>query len=165
MIVAVTGTTNGGTETARSELSDRVAGPTLVALAEPTIEESNGYFGREMRIDPGTWNGGEAVEYEYQWQRCEASECVDIVEATGSVYRPVVDDTEHTLRVVVAARTESGRGYATSDPTATVEFAGPMNTVAPLLTGDALEGEVLETDGGDLERGRTAVAGIRMAAV
>ncbi|HEX4463958.1 MAG TPA: LamG-like jellyroll fold domain-containing protein [Solirubrobacterales bacterium] len=149
LAVAVTGSTSSGSETVESEPSDVVAGPSLLATAAPSIEETASPLGEEMRADPGTWSGGTGARYSYQWQRCESEAgCVDIPEADGAVYWPGEEDAWRTLRVAVTARTENGRGYATSTPTPIIESALPANTVLPRLLGVAREGEILEGDGG-----------------
>ena len=69
--------------------------------------------------------------------RCDAAgdNCADIPGATGSTYDVTSDEVGGTIRVVVTATNAAGSADASSDPTAEVAPAPPVNTAIPTISG------------------------------
>ena len=84
------------------------------------------------------------------WQRCDLAgdNCVAIPGATGTTYTLTGDDVDATIRALVTASNAGGVAGASSVPSATVTIDPPSNTVAPVITGDLVDGETLTTDDG-----------------
>ena len=100
-----------------------------------------------LTADPGAWSGTGPFSYEYQWRRCDSagSNCSNIKEATATTYAVAAADVGHTLRVRVTATGSSGRGTATSAPTAVVpaSASAPVNASPPTISGTPQEGQAL----------------------
>jgi hypothetical protein len=86
--------------------------------AAPTVS-GTAQVGQTLTASSGSWSGSTPITYTYQWQR----EGTDIAGATGSTYKPVVADVEHTLDVLVTAHNSAGTKSVASGPTATVTAA------------------------------------------
>jgi alpha-tubulin suppressor-like RCC1 family protein len=92
----------------------------------------------------GTWSGGGAISYFYQWQRCESpGSCTNIVTGTEQTYKAVFADVGMKLRVVVTAVNGAGSGEATSAESAAVAGIGPKNETLPTISGSPVEGQLL----------------------
>ena len=81
---------------------------------------------RTLSATRGTWTGPDNM-YGYQWQRDFGEGYVDIAGATGSAYTLTVADVDATVRVLVIATNPDATIVETSEPTAPVLAAGPLN--------------------------------------
>jgi lysophospholipase L1-like esterase len=144
---AVSATNSGGTTTATSDPTAVVtqAPPTNTAL--PTISGTV-QQGQTLTASPGTWTG--TPSYTYQWLRCagNGAGCGPVAGATGSTYLLGSNDVDSTIRVSVTATNSGGAASATSAATAVVKDP-PVNTVLPVISGPAHEGQTLVTTTGD----------------
>ncbi len=103
----------------------------------------------------GTWANA-PTSYAYQWVRCdpvgELTSCTDIARATGSgAYTLQNADAGATLRIKVTAT--NGNGSTTIWSEATEVITGgtgspPVNTVAPVISGVPVQGQVLSVSNG-----------------
>ena len=148
----VTAANAAGATASSSAATETIAGaggpaPTLVS--EPIIA-GEPEVGEELTASTGTWSG--AAEYEYLWQRCDASgrECEHIPEADETSYVAVEEDVDHVLSVeVVALAEDESSSYAFASTSQSVRAAGgPANTEAPSLEGADQVGSTLSVDPG-----------------
>ncbi|HMS71487.1 MAG TPA: amidase domain-containing protein [Baekduia sp.] len=142
---------NGGGPSAESSLpTDVVAASVLQNTAPPTITGTV-RDGSLLTGDAGTWTSTPTgILYSYQWRRCDAggANCTNIDDATDSTYTAQPDDVGGTLRLLVSAQAGWGTRVKTSDQTSVVEALPPSNSVEPVLSGDAIDGQTLSTDNG-----------------
>ena len=68
--------------------------------------------------------------------------------ATGTTYTLTAADLDATIRALVTASNAGGVAGATSVPSATVTVDPPSSTVAPVISGDLVDGATLTTDDG-----------------
>ncbi len=110
--------------------------------------------GQILRTTRGTWTGTEPIEYEYRWYRCEgrgaadASDCRRIANANDATYELRQADAGFRMRSQVIGRNADGQDTATSNPTAVVTSARPVNTTEPSISGTARVGSTLEANRG-----------------
>jgi hypothetical protein len=151
-VVRVTARGSRGGSTSATSAPTAVVRPAPVAPANTSLPTVSGTAreGESLSADPGTWSGTEPIAYAYQWQRCGALICEDVVGATASDYALSASDVGSTIRVRVTASNSVGFGTATSLATGMVEVApvAPANTSLPTVSGTAREGEVLTADAG-----------------
>ena len=146
VVVEVTATNAGGSTT---EASAPTAAPIAAAPpvnTEPPSVEGDAADGETLTANPGTWTGTPTIDYDYQWQRCDAdgSNCEDIAGETGETYTPGPGDIGHAITVVVTATNEGGTvAGPVADPTDAVVASPPADTIPPAITGDADVAETL----------------------
>jgi hypothetical protein len=120
-----------------------------VNTAVPTIS-GTAQVGATLTATTGTWTNS-PTGYAYQWRRCNAagSSCADITGAVTSTYVLTSADQGSTIRVVVTATNAGGSASATSAQTAVIAAQpAPVNTVLPVISGNAQVGSVLSTTTG-----------------
>ena len=84
------------------------------------------------------------MTFAYQWQRCSFSApCADIAGETARTYVERSADVGAYLRVIVTATNDAGTTSAHSDGTDVVTAVAPSNTVAPVVSGTAIDGQQL----------------------
>ncbi len=149
MRVVVTATNSGGSASATSAQTAAVAAIPLANTALPTIS-GTAQHGQTLTATNGTWTGSPTITYAHQWRRCDASgaSCSDISGATASTYVAQQADVGGTLRVVVTATNPGGSLSATSNATATVAAAPPVNTALPTISGTPQHGQTLTASDG-----------------
>jgi hypothetical protein len=138
--------------------------PTAVVSAPsgsgPVLEEAPSITGEtevgsQLTASSGIWSG--AVEYGYQWQRCDSSgqQCEPIERASEETYELTTDDIGSAIAVQVTAEGEDeGAGLASAGTGQSVRsVGGPANVSAPALEGVAQEGETLTVERGIWEGG------------
>jgi hypothetical protein len=147
--IEVTATTAFGATKAQSA-------PSPVILAAPPQPDGEPAIGGTLRDGQllsavSAWSGTPPIALSYQWLRCDAlaPTCADIAGATAATFRLVSADVGSRIRVRVGALNAGGGGVATSalpaagDPAALVAPDAPRATVAPVLSGTAMEGSTL----------------------
>jgi hypothetical protein len=97
---------------------------------------------RTLSATRGTWTGPDNL-YAFQWQRDFGEGYVDIAGATGSAYTLAVADVDATVRVLVTASNPDATIVETSEPTAPVLAAGPLNQAPPTVSGTVQRGLTL----------------------
>jgi len=135
------------------------AAPTNTAL--PTISGS-AVEGETLSASTGTWTES-PTSYGYQWRDCNSSgeSCANVSGATSSSYKLVAGDVGHKVRVVVSASNAGGSTPASSAATSAVAAAppsAPVNTVAPEVSGSAVEGQTLAATSGTWSGNPTSFA-------
>jgi hypothetical protein len=107
--------------------------------------------GETLTADRGGWTNN-PTSFAYRWQRCNAGgrSCSSISGATASTRVVTGSDVGRRLRVVVTARNAAGSSSAVSAPTDVVARRGPppVNTAAPVVSGDAEVGKTLTVSTG-----------------
>jgi len=108
--------------------------------------------GKALTASNGAWSGSPS-SYTYQWEVCNAAgeSCSNIAGATSASYKLTSSDVGHTLRVVVTASNSAGSTKASSAATAMVQPTAPADTVLPLVSGSAVEGQTLSASAGSWE--------------
>ena len=93
--------------------------------------------------DNGTWNNS-PTQFSFQWEDCPSGggNCSKITDGTSS-YTLQSTDVGSIVEVVVTASNAGGQGSATSNSTEPVLVAAPANSVAPVLSGTAQQGDKL----------------------
>jgi hypothetical protein len=149
--VAVTASNAAGSTLASSSQTQVVAPPPAppTNTSLPTISGTT-QDGQTLSGSTGTWSGTPPFTYAYQWRRCDTAgtNCVDVTGATGKTYALGPADVGKTIRVAVTATNRGGSTTATSDPTAVVAAAPPVNTSPPAIAGTAQQGQTLSASTG-----------------
>jgi uncharacterized protein YukE len=147
--VEVTATNLAGDDTANSTPSALVVPEPPNNTAAPDVLGST-QDGDTLSVDLGTWTGTAPLDYDYQWQRCDAvgANCVDISGATDDTYDLVADDVGHTIRIEVTASNSAGDDTATSTPSSVIVAQPLVNTLVPEIDGEPTNGQTLTADTG-----------------
>ncbi|MFL5964845.1 MAG: hypothetical protein ACJ757_18385 [Gaiellaceae bacterium] len=119
--VVVTASNADGKASATSAATDVVdskSGP--VNSVKPAVS-GTATVGQELRVSRGTWSPT-PTSYGYQWQRCSSTgtDCLNVADATSSVYGVRSADVDHRMRALVTARTSAGRSTVASTPSSVV---------------------------------------------
>jgi hypothetical protein len=99
-------------------------------------------LGSTLTSTTGTWSNNPAT-YSYQWYRGASL----IGGATSSTYVTVLADSTAIITCIVTATNVAGSANATSNAL-TMDNYAPVNTVAPVVSGTAVVGQVLTTTDG-----------------
>ncbi len=101
--------------------------------------------GSTLSCTTGTWTGTATITYAYQWTRTQ----VPISGATSSTYVSQAADIGYVVDCLVTADNGApGTVTTASSNGITVTVVAPVNTVAPAVTGDAVEGSTLTCSNG-----------------
>jgi hypothetical protein len=146
----VTASSPAGTAVAASAPSGQITNQ--VSLILPTITGSLA-IGSTASATTGSVGGGlgpAPLTYAFVWQRCDTVgyACVPVVGVTGPTYPVTNADSGHTLRVVVTATNTSGSATATSLATPVIGGLSPVNSVIPVIAGQAIIGQMLVVTSG-----------------
>ena len=118
LAVTVTAGNSGGS-------ASQTSAPTAVVIAvpsntsKPTVS-GKAKVGATLTAQPGTWTDA-PTGYAYQWQRCSASGCTNILGATSPTYTLTRADKGHPVRVAVTATNAAGSATANSAKTTSVK--------------------------------------------
>ncbi len=147
--VVVTATNGTGNASATSVQTTVVAPAPPVNTVLPVISGTL-RDGQVVSATTGTWTGTPVISFGYQWRRCDAAgaSCADIAGATSSTYTQVAGDVGGTLRVVVTGTNAGGSAGATSAASGIIAPAPPVDTVLPVISGTARDGQTLLTSNG-----------------
>jgi hypothetical protein len=143
---SVTATNSYGSD---SEVSNTitVANFAPVNTVAPTVSPSGTQStGTLITANVGTWAGTATIVYEYKWTR----NGVAISGATASTYTIQLADDGTTIRVEVKGTNAYGESgfIASSNSVSAVNAIAPSNTVAPVISGTAVVGQVLTSTTG-----------------
>jgi hypothetical protein len=108
----------------------------------PVISGSS-VIGSTLSSTTGTWAGDPVITYSYQWKRAG----VNIVGETNSTYVLVAADYNQAITCEVTATNAFGTASATSN-SITGTATAPVNTVAPVISGTAVVGQILSSTTG-----------------
>jgi RHS repeat-associated protein len=113
-----------------------------VNITKPTIT-GEPVQGKTLTEHHGTWENT-PTGYKLHWLQCDelGVGCLPIGGAEGETYKPTALDVGHAIRVEEVASNAGGSSEpATSDPTAVVKSAPPVNITPPTITGIAQKGQ------------------------
>jgi SPRY domain len=100
--------------------------------------------GRTLTTSNGAWSNN-PTSYAYQWFR---SPSTAIPGATAITYVLTSADVGQTIYAKVTATNAGGAATAQSNTTPLIAMGAPTNTVAPVVTGTATQGQTLTTTSG-----------------
>jgi hypothetical protein len=143
---SVTATNSYGSD---SEVSNTitVANFAPVNTVAPTVSPSGTQStGTLITSNVGTWSGVSPITYEYKWTR----NGVAISGATASTYTIQSADDGTTIRVEVKGSNAYGESsfIVSSNSVSAINAVAPSNTVAPVISGTAVVGQVLTSTTG-----------------
>jgi hypothetical protein len=123
--------------------------------AEPRISGTP-RVGEVLRTTRGSWASQVGqVTYQYRWYRCDgrgqpdASDCGRISNADNASYQLRAADAGFRIRSQVVATNRDGSATATSNPTAEITAAAPVNTTEPSISGSTQLGNRLTASPGE----------------
>ncbi len=154
--IIVTATNAGGSTPATSAQTAVVQAPPVQAPANTALPSISGTAqqGQALTAGKGSWSGS-PTSYGYQWEDCNTSgaSCANIAGATSGSYTLTSNDVGDTVRVIVTATNAGGSTPATSAQTSAVQAPAPpaqapANSVVPVVSGSAQQGQVLSTSKG-----------------
>lgn len=124
--VRVTATNADGNKTVASNPTDVIEAAGEVTNSEPPTISGNATVGSTLTANPGKWEGGNNLDFNYTWRRCDAegSACATITGANKKTYVVQQADRGGTLRVRVVAKSGNRSGSATSAATSRVTAGG-----------------------------------------
>ncbi len=135
--ILVTGTNPAGSAGQGSQPTALVQGGPVLNTAAPTISGTPQRTRKLTMTSAGAWTGI-GNKYIYQWQRSsDGVNWTNIAGATGKVYTLAVADGGDYVRILVTATNPDGSVGQGSQPTALVQSAAVVNTVAPAISGTA----------------------------
>ena len=135
--VLVTATNPDGIAVAASTPTATIHSAPPVNTANPALT-GTARRGSTLSGTLGSWTGA-GNTYSLQWQRSrdQGASWQAIAGATTATYALAVADVGATVRLVVTATNPDGTASQASDATATVAGDGPVNTIAPSISGTA----------------------------
>ena len=144
LLAAVTAACAAATALAHSSLA-----PENVSTPHVSGIEAEGSM---LTADKGLW-ANTPTSFVYKWQRCDTdgSACSrDIQTGSKNTYILTAADVQHSIRVVVTGVNGDGRGDTVpSEATRVISSkAGPKNSTAPAISGEATVGQQLTVSPG-----------------
>jgi Putative amidase domain/PKD domain/Concanavalin A-like lectin/glucanases superfamily/WD40-like Beta Propeller Repeat len=146
--VKATNAAGSATEYARSQYvypenstPESVVAPTISGVAKD---------GETLTAHHGEWHG-EPTSYSYQWLSCKVGQtkCDEITGATGETLEPTAELDGLQLTVEVTATNAYGSTTVRAEErTSAVVAIPPVNTALPEVTGEAVVGNQLKSNGG-----------------
>jgi hypothetical protein len=133
-----------------------VSGPTAAVInatapvnTTPPSISGSAVLGVQLTVSNGSWSGTPAPTFKYQWQKCDANgaNCADISGATAQSYTLAAADVGNKVLAIVTASNTAGSAAKASAVTGVVA-APPANTAKPVVSGNAMVGQVLTTTAG-----------------
>jgi hypothetical protein len=105
--------------------------------------------GQVLSVSNGSWTGS-PTGFAYQWQDCDSggAGCANVGGATGQTYTLQAADVGHTVRALVTASNAAGPSTPAASGVTAVVGAPPTNTSPPVVSGSAVQGQVLSTSNG-----------------
>jgi beta-lactam-binding protein with PASTA domain len=152
IVLRVTATNDYGSAYADSN-------PTVVVVAAPPRNKKLPTIaglvrdGVTLTASEGEWEGTAPFAFVFRWRLCDETgaleSCHDIEGANATSYTVTTADIGHTIRVEVTASNVTGVDVtATSPATGAAEPEPLTSTALPLVTGSAMVGQNLSSEGG-----------------
>lgn len=132
-----------GSTSANSNATATVQGVAPTNTVAPVVSGTT-TVGQTLSTTNGSWTATPTPTFTYQWQRNN----VNISGATSSTYVLVTADYNTNIRCVVTATNPAGIGSANSNSVGPIAGLAPVNTVAPVVSGNASSGQTLSTTNG-----------------
>jgi hypothetical protein len=141
--------------------SAMLAGTSSAAAAAPPVNRGEPQVtgaprvGEVLRTTRGTWISLDRVRFAYRWYRCDgrgqpnASDCGRIANADNATYVLRPADAGLRIRAQIVATNSDGSATATSNPTAEITSAVPVNTASPRISGSPVLGNRLTASSGE----------------
>jgi RHS repeat-associated protein len=159
--VLVTARHGAVASTAASRATARVRGEIPAPRTAPSVT-GRAAEGQPLTAGAGQWAGTPRLRFRVRWERCQPDEtaCVRIPDASSWAYTPTRADLGTRLRILVWAVNAQGRRSATSRLTRPVRASAsaghvvpmtsgaPVNTTAPAISGNLVDGQTLTTSSG-----------------
>ena len=136
--VTATNTIGSATATSNGILITTDVGQPPVNTVAPTISGTATVGSTLTLTSQGTWTGTAPITYAYNWQRDGVS-----IGSTGSSYVVQLLDSGKTITCRVTATNVDGVTNASSNSILIAASQSPVNTVAPVISGNTLVGSVL----------------------
>ena len=136
--VTATNTIGSATTTSNGILITADVGQPPVNTVAPTISGIATVGSTLTLTSQGTWTGTAPITYAYNWQRDGVS-----IGSTGSSYVVQLLDSGKTITCRVTATNVDGVTNASSNGILIAAAQPPVNTVAPVISGNTLVGSVL----------------------
>jgi hypothetical protein len=118
--------------------------------------------GKQLQAVAGTWTGSGAIQYAYQWYRCDpgGAHCKSIRGATKPTYTQVAKDVANTVGLAVRATDANGTTSAYSSLVGPVAAARSAlySTAQPTISGTPTPGQALQVNPGSWNQTPTAYA-------
>jgi len=140
-------------------VSAAAAAPGVPANTSAPALSGQPAVGTTLSVSTGSWSGS-PTGYAYQWQTCDPSgaRCANIAGASLAAYTLGTAEVNHTVRAVVTARNPVGSAAASTAASVLVKGAAPLNTAAPVLSGNAVQGQTLSASVGSWAGSPTSFA-------
>src|SRR5947209_3849726 len=132
------------------------AGPVLLTppapLAAPLVS-GTAQVGQVVSVSKGTWSTLSSLAYHYQWESCDSTGilCAPIAGATAHTYTVADPDVGDLLAATVTVTDSQGQSASDASSNVVGPVAGPAPpsvSAAPVLTGDATDGQTLSVSEG-----------------
>jgi hypothetical protein len=137
------------------------AGVGPVSTVPPTVSAVV-QQGKQLTGAAGTWTGSGAIQYAYQWYRCDpaGAHCKSIHGATRATYTQVAKDVSNTLGLTVRATDTKGTTSAYASLLGPVVGTGtPLySTAQPTVSGTPAAGQTLQVGTGTWSQPPSAFA-------
>ena len=145
--VVVTASNAGGGNQATTGPDGPVlpAAPVADSTGPPTIGGTPHQGDTLTVTSNGTWSNGPS-QFNYEWEDCNATGtvCAPVAgAASSSTYTVQSTDVGSTIEAIVTASNAGGQNSVTSNGIGPVLPAAPTNSVAPVLSGTAQQGDKL----------------------
>jgi hypothetical protein len=152
----VKATNTAGNTSASSAAAAVVLPLPPVAVVNPQIS-GTAQEGNTLTTDNGQFSSSTSLTYAYQWQlSVNGTTWANAAGATSSSYNLTAAEIGKFLRVIVTAQNAGGSTAATSSATSAVLPAAPANTVLPVVSGSAAEGQTLSASQGSWSHSPTS---------
>jgi len=123
---------------------DGVPATAPINTSPPTIS-GEVEVGKTLTETHGKWTNN-PTSYTYQWEDCDASgeNCLPIAGATSQAYTPTESDAGQTVVVQETATNAGGSSSpASSSATAVIRVLAPVDSLPPIVSGVAQQGQTL----------------------
>jgi hypothetical protein len=153
MSVIVTATNDAGTVSQTVTTGPVLpAAPVLDAAGPPPTITGTAQQGDTLSVSNGNWDN-DPTQFGYVWEDCDSTGtvCTPISGAAStSTYTVQSTDVGSTIEAIVTASNPGGQGSATSNATQTVlpPAPTPVSGKAPVLSGNAQQGDTLSVTNG-----------------
>src|SRR5262249_23456486 len=159
LVAVVHAAADGISEDTWSVAAHVVAPPGPVNSVRPTAA-GEAIVGKQLTGAPGTWSGSGAIQYAFQWYRCDAAgaHCSSIHGAKKATYTQVAKDVGNTIGLTVRATDSTGTTSAYAGLVGPVAAKSPplYSPAQPPISGTPAPGQTLQASTGNWSQPPTA---------